>query len=121
MTSDQKFQGGTVADAIRAVIAKIPPSELGTAKPGRVLPYLEAGGIEITPSVRTYTSKLLIEAKSAQNKVKGEIITFDPTAIQTTERRELAMRLIEACGGDFDLVRAEITRLEQFAKKIKGA
>ena len=40
---------------------------------------------------------------------------------KTTGRRELAMRLVEACGGNFEIVRAEIARLEQFAKKIKGA
>jgi hypothetical protein len=114
-----------IANAIRAEIAKIPSGELPYAKPSRVLPGLEAVGIEITASVRSATSKLLARAKkTAGNTGEGEVITFDPTAHEAadpTACRELAMRLVEACAGNFDLVRTEIARLEQFAKKIKGA
>ena len=62
--------------------------------------------------------------KIAVKPTEWRIISFDPTVFQSQEmaiRMELAMRLVEACGGDFELVRAEIARLEQFAKKIKGA
>jgi len=112
-----------IADAIRAEIAKIPVTELSYAKPSRILPPLEAGGIKITPSVRSATSKLLGQAKENAGYSKEGNIVFDPTLLQTKEnsgRQELAMRLVEACDGDFDAVRAEIARLEQFARKIMG-
>ncbi len=110
------------AEAIRVEIAKIPTSELCYAKPSRILPLLEAAGIEITPSVRSSTSKLLAKAKKALSD-EGEILTFDPliTSHEASGRGELAMRLIEACGGNFEIVRAEIARLEQFVKAVKGA
>ena len=112
-----------IADAIRAEIAKIPVTELGYAKPSRILPSLEAGGIKITPSVRSATSKLLAKAKDNAGHSKEGSIVFDPTLLRTKEnsgRQELAMRLVEACDGDFEVVRAEIARLEQFARKIMG-
>ena len=112
-----------IADSIRDEIAKIPPSELRYAKPSRVLPHLEEAGIEITASVRSATSKLLAKAKERQDKsIDSEIMKFDTSLIESQELngQELAMRLIEACGGDFELARTEIARLEQFVKKIKG-
>jgi hypothetical protein len=112
-----------IADVIRAEIAKIPVSELSYAKPSRILPSLEARGIEITPSVRSATSKLLAQAKDNAGFTKEGTIVFDPTLLQAKEnsgRQELAMQLVEACDGNFDIVRAEIARLEQFAKKIMG-
>lgn len=118
MVSDQN----SVADAIRAEIAKIPSSELASAKPVRILPLLEVAGFEITPSVRSATSKLLGIAKNSVEKpAKTGIVSFDPIASQKATCRELAMQLVEACGGNFDLVREEIARLETFARKIKGA
>lgn len=115
-----------VADAIRAEIAKISASDLVYAKPSRILPSLEAAGIEITASVRSATSKLLANAKEKAVIYDDEedVINFDSSTIESRKsigRRELAMQLVEACGGDFDLVRGEIARLEQFAKKILGA
>ena len=125
MTKPQKTPQEGISEAIRAEIAKIPASELCYAKPSRVLPCLEAAGIEITPSVRSATSKLLAKAKKRAGISKeGEIISFDPSIMEgseTTGRRELAMRLVEACGGNFELVRAEVARLEQFVKTIKRA
>ena len=125
MTKPNPQPQAGVAKAIRAEIAKIPASELCYAKPSRILPLLEAAGVEITQSVRSATSKLLAKSKKNSGISKeGEIISFDPTLIEsqeTTGRRELAMRLVEACGGNFEIVRAEIARHEQFAKKIKGA
>jgi hypothetical protein len=119
MSKGKNITVGTVADAIRAEIDKIPQGELVKAKPGRVLPQLEALGFEITASVRTATSKLLTKAKEMAEE--ENVISFDPNSIQTAERTECAMRLIEACGGNFEVVRAEIARLEQFARRIKGA
>ena len=114
-----------IAKVIRAEIAKIPATELCYAKPSRVLPGLEAAGIEITPSVRSATSKLIARAKKTEAICnEGEVVTFNPAPIEAQEstgRRELAMRLVEACGGDFNLVRAEICRLEQFAQTFKRA
>ena len=125
MTKPKTTPQEGISEAIRAEIAKIPASELCYAKPSRVLPCLEAAGIEITPSVRSATSKLLAKAKKTAGISKeGEIVSFDPAALEgqeATGRRELAMRLVEACGGNFELVRGEIARLEQFAKKIKRA
>src|SRR4051794_8941349 len=120
MSKDKKNNQEGMAEAIRAEIAKIPASELCYAKPSRVLSCLKAAGIEITPSVRSATSKLLGKAKEMAGISKeGEIISFDPSIMEgqeTTGRRELAMRLVEACGGNFEIVRAEIARLEQFVK-----
>lgn len=125
MTKPQKSPQEGISEAIRAEIAKIPASELCYAKPSRILPCLKAAGIEITPSVRSATSKLLAKAKNAAGfSTIGEVVKFDAAAHEGQEmtgRRELAMRLVEACGGNFEIVRAEIARLEQFAKKIKGA
>jgi hypothetical protein len=125
MSKDKKTVQEGVSEAIRAEIAKIPAGELVYAKPSRVLPNLKAAGFEITPSVRSTTSKLLAKAKkTAGLQPEGEVISFAPTGTESAEavtRRELAMRLVEACGGNFELVRAEVARLEQFAKKIKGA
>jgi hypothetical protein len=125
MTKSKSTPQEGISEAIRAEIAKIPASELCYAKPSRVLPCLEAAGIEITPSVRSATSKLLAMAKKTAGISKeGEVITFYPASIEgqeSTGRRELAMRLVEACGGNFELVRAEIARLEQFVRSIKGA
>lgn len=113
-----------LCDAIRAEIAKIPASELCYAKPSRILPLLEAAGVEITPSVRSATSKLLLKAKEKFRKGK---ITANHGYLDgcnsldaSRETNELAMRLVEACDGNFEIVRAEIARLEQFAKRIKG-
>ena len=126
MTSAKK---SVEAKDIRAEIAKIPAAELATAKPKRILPLLKAAGFEITNSVKSQTSRLLGEAKAAKEKEKSDkspsriVVTSDPAAIPSQEviqSRELAMQLVEACGGDFDWVRAEISRLEQFAKSIKG-
>jgi len=125
MTKAKKTPQEGISEAIRAEIARIPVSELSYAKPSRVLPCLQAAGVEITASVRSATSKLLAKAKrNAGVSTVGEVITFDPAALkgqEATGRRELAMRLVEACGGNFELVRAEVARLEQFARKIKGA
>jgi hypothetical protein len=112
-----------IADLIRDEIAKIPDTELGYAKPSRILPSLEKAGIEITASVRSATSKLLGKAKKKAGYTNEGDVMFEPTFLQTKEnnsRQELAMRLIEACNGNFEAVRAEIARLEQFAKKIMG-
>jgi len=125
MSKDKKTAQKGMAEAIRAEIAKIPPSELLYAKPSRILPCLEAAGVQITASVRSATSKLLGRAKKkAGISTEGEVITFDPRSLDRAEgasRRELAMQFIEACGGNFELARAELARLEQFAKKIKEA
>ena len=125
MTKAKKTPQEGISEAIRAEIAKIPVSELSYAKPSRVLPCLQAAGVEITASVRSATSKLLAKAKrNAGVSTVGEVITFDTAALEGQEAtglRELAMRLVEACGGNFELVRAEVARLEQFARKIKGA
>ena len=125
MTKSKNTPQEGISEAIRGEIAKIPVSELCYAKPSRVLPFLKASGIEITPSVRSATSKLLVRAKkTAGISEEGKATTFDPAPVEgqeSTGRRELAMRLVEACGGTFELVKAEIARLEQFARKIKGA
>ena len=122
-----KETGGTqagVSEAIRAEIAKIPAGELPAAKPARVLPGLETAGFEITPSVRSTASKLLAKAKSdAESKgIEGVISVADAVAASrdSEDRRELAMRLVEACGGDFGLARAVIARLEQFYRNVRG-
>jgi hypothetical protein len=122
-----KQTGGTqagVSEAIRAEIAKIPAGELPAAKPARVLPGLETAGFEITPSVRSTTSKLLAKAKNeAGAGGGGEVISVaDAVAAgrASEDRRELAMRLVEACGGDFGLARSVISRLEQFYLNVRG-
>ena len=120
MSKGKKIAQEGMSEAIRSEIAKIPASELCYAKPSRVLPCLERRGWEITPSVRSTTSKLLAKAKID----RGRVVSFDLAAIegqQAAHRTELAMRLVEACGGSFESARSEIARLEQFAKKIKGA
>ena len=111
-----------VSQAIRAEIAKIPVGELAAAKPSRVLPGLETAGFEITPSVRSTTSKLLAKAKTDAPNPAGEgVISVAVAANRDSEdRRELAMRLVEACGGNFDTARAEIARLEQFFRRVRG-
>jgi hypothetical protein len=83
------------------------------AKPGRVLPLLVAQGISITPSVRSATSKLLKKAKQRFPGIVPETYTGQ------ADKSELAMKLIESCGGDFTLVKKEIDRLEKFAKAVK--
>lgn len=112
----QKQQPTGVAEAIRSEITKIPPRELCYAKPSRILPLLEAAGFEITPSVRSATSKLLGKSKNNQAIPRQDEALIESQ--ETTGRRELAMRFVEACGGDFDIVRAEIARLEQFIRSI---
>lgn len=113
-----------VSEAIRAEIAKIPASELCFAKPSRVLPGLEAAGFEITAAVRSTTSKLLAKAKKDRGiSGEGEIVSVADAITASREmedRRELAMRLVEACDGNFELARAVIARLEQFSKKVRG-
>ena len=125
MTKAKTKPEAVTAESIRDEIAKIPASELRYAKPARVLSRLEEAGKEITPSVRSATSKLLAKAKESQKtSTESEVMKFDTSLIEgqeSTGRRELAMRLIEACGGDFEMARIEIDRLEQFVKKIKGA
>lgn len=123
MAKPDKQEG--VSEAIRAEIAKIPASELPFAKPSRVLPGLEAAGFEITAAVRSTTSKLLVKAKKGQGKTgQGEIVSVAQGVAEgraAEDRKELAMRLVEACCGDFDMARAEIARLEQFFQKVKRA
>lgn len=123
MTKPDKQEG--VSEAIRAEIAKIPASELPFAKPSRVLPGLEAAGFEITAAVRSTTSKLLAKAKEKQGEsTQGEIVSVAQAVAGqrvAEDRKELAMRLVEACCGDFDLARGEIARLEQFFQKVKKA
>jgi len=122
-----KQRGGTqegVSEAIRAEIAKIPAGELPAAKPARVLPGLEVAGFEITPSVRSTTSKLLAKAKNEAVAGDGGEVVSVADAVATSrafeDRRELAMRLVEACDGDFGLARAVIARLEQFYRNVRG-
>lgn len=125
MTKKKPPQQEGIAEAIRAEIAKIPSSELVYAKPSRILPALESAGLEITPSVRSMTSKLLAKAKNKEAPAEqGEIVSVAEAVAESQkeeDRRELAMRLVEACGGDFGLARAELARLEQFARTIRGA
>lgn len=122
MTGIKKTPQKPSADVIRAEIKKIPSGELKYAKPSRILPGLEAAGYEITNSVKSSTSKLLAKAKDAAGfSDEGQIISVDPTTIESATRMGLAMRLVEACEGNFELVRSEIARLEQFAKKCSGA
>ena len=113
-----------VSEAIRAEIAKLPPDELAAAKPSRVFPGLEAAGFEITPSVRSTTSKLLSKAKNdvANPTLKGIVSVADAVVAsrESEDRRELAMRLVEACGGNFDSARSEIARLEQFFRRVQS-
>ena len=111
-----------VSEAVRTEIAKIPPGELSYAKPSRVLPCLEAGGFEITPSVRSITSKLLKMAKRWAPPT-GEVISVAGEIAErrvAEDRKELAMRLVEACGGGFEFGRCELARLEEFARKIRA-
>lgn len=114
-----------LSEVIRDVIRAIPPKELPTAKPSKVLPGVEEAGFEITPSVRSTVSKLLKKMKAIEDIAgkQGKIIEFPEHALQhhLADRTDLAMKLVEACGGDFSLVRTEIDRLEKFAKAIKGA
>jgi len=71
------------------------------------------------------TSKLLAKEKNvkAETPQTGRIMSIVPSLREAEDvgRQELLMRLVEAYGGNFDLVRAELARLEQFAKNIKGA
>lgn len=121
----KKISPENISEAIRAEIEKIPPTELIHAKPSRVLPYLEEAGIEITPSVRSLTSKLLGKAKDKQKITpQGGIISVTEAMAESktaADRKELAMRLVEGCDNDFEVARAELARLEEFARKIKGA
>lgn len=124
MSKQKKPTQEGISEAIRAEIAKIPASELPYAKPSRVLPCLEAAGIDITPSVRSTTSKLLTKAKKPTGFQGGEIVSVAQAIAENKEvfdRRELAMRFVESCGGNFELAKCELARLEEFAKKIKGA
>ena len=104
MAKVKKTTQAGISEAIRVEIAKIPANELVFAKPARVLSCLEAGGIEITASARSTTSKLLTKAKkNAAIQTEGGIMPFDSIARESQEdatRRELAMRLVEACGGE---------------------
>lgn len=122
MDSDKEKR---LSDVIREVIGALTPAELSKAKPSKVLPGVEAAGFEITPSVRSTVSKLLKKMKAIEDLAgkQGKIIGFPEHALQhhVANRTDLAMKLVEACGGDFSLVRAEIDRLEKFAKAIKGA
>lgn len=110
---------------VREVIGTIPLSELPYAKPSRVLPGVEAAGFPITASVESTVSKLLKTAKEGNNPQvnPGKIVRLPVEQLphRIAERTELAMKLVEACGGDFSLVMAEIYRLEKFAIAIKGA
>ncbi len=125
MSKEKKSPEKSVADVIRAEIAKIPPGELAFAKPSRILPLLEEAGYVITSSISSATSKLLKQKKKEAGLLKtGRIFSVDPAVIEArraTTRTELAVHLVEACGDDFDLARSEITCLEHFAKRIKGA
>ncbi len=109
---------------VREVIGTIPLSELHFAKPSRVLPGVEAAGFPITASVESTVSKLLKTAKEGNNQQEnpGKIVRFPVEKLphRIAERTEWAMKLVEACSGDFSLVRAEIDRLEKFAKAITG-
>lgn len=123
-----KEKGGIqegVSEAIRAEIAKVPVNELPSAKPSRILPGLEAAGFEITPSVRSTTSKLLAKAKEkAGITSQGQIVSAAQAVAESQaaeDRTGLAMRLVEACGGDFQSARGEIDRLEQFLRRLNRA
>jgi hypothetical protein len=52
-----------VSEMIRQHIAALPSEYLERAKPADILPQLEAAGVEITPSIRSMTSKLLSAAR----------------------------------------------------------
>lgn len=109
---------------VREVIGTIPPSELPYAKPSRVLPGVEAAGFPITASVESTVSKLLKTAKEGKKTQvnPGKLVKFpvEQLSHHIADRTDLAMKLVEACGGDFSLVRTEIDRLEKFAKAITG-
>jgi hypothetical protein len=110
------------SDSIRDIIRTIPEQELSYAKPSRVLPELEKTGIEITASIRSTVSKLLAEAKEGGNPkgIPGNIVEF-PARGPSADRTEIAIKLVQACGGDCSLAKAEIDRLERIAKAVRDA
>jgi hypothetical protein len=114
-----------LSDVIRDVIRTIPSQELPYAKPARVLPGVEKAGFEITPSVRATVSKILKKMKEADNPQvnRGNIVEFPESALPhlVADRTELALKLVEACGGDCSLAKAEIDRLARIAKVVKDA
>ena len=77
-----------IRDRVR--IAALPVEELQGAKPSAILPTLEKERIEITPSVRSMTSKLLSKAKRAAS-VDG-VVTTDAHVMA-------AVAFVRACGG----------------------
>ena len=104
---------------IRDEIAKIPYEELMRAKPARIIQELEKAGHPDTNSLRSATSKILAEAKLNADASKSPTVRSQSISRPEPDtRREYAMLLIEAFDGDFGLLRAEIDRLERFAKKI---
>lgn len=114
-----------LSDVIREVIHAIPAQELPYAKPARVLPGVEKAGFEITPSVRATVSKILKKMKDAEypRSNRGNIVEFPESALPhlVADRTELALKLVEACGGDCSLAKAEIDRLARIAKVVKDA
>ena len=114
-----------LSDVIRDVIRTIPSQELPYAKPARVLPGVEKAGFEITPSVRATVSKILKKMKDAEKPQvnRGNIVAFPESNLPhlVADRTELALKLVEACGGDCSLAKAEIDRLARIAKVVKDA
>ncbi len=95
MTTRAKTAANT-SGAIREEISTFTQEQLLRAKPADLLPILEERGIEITPSVRSMTSRLLSAAKRECRAVRLDLPVTDPTV---NDRMEAALTFVKACGG----------------------
>jgi len=80
---------------IRAAISALPTLRLPQAKPGDIFPSLEEQGIEITPSVKSMTSKLLSAAKRQMTATRVGSGYEDVSSEQVMA----AVSFVRACGG----------------------
>ena len=106
--------GINVSARIRSAISTIAVKDLPSYKPRDLFPML--GGIPITDSVRGSCSVIL---KKEKEKRFGVSSSSGITAVRNTRNaNDLAMRLIESLNGDFEQAHKEISRLEEFIKKL---
>lgn len=105
---------------IRDRIDAIPPAELPTAKPKRVLDELKAAGFKIDNSMKSTTSKLLTIAKqnAANSPAAASTASVQPENGRTGQATvEIAIELVKACGS-FEAARTTLTKLEQLLQSV---
>lgn len=121
MAKDTK--GKSTSEVIREAIYSFSPTELPTVETKQVIDILKQRGLEITPTVRSTTSKLLGEARlcktaRAEKPRKSQLIQEKPKRKKRSSDNDLS---VHAPAAAFDVLDRAMGNLQKTLMNEKGS